>query len=93
LNSPPIAGALFPFPALRGFSWSIVRNSSRVILLRAVLAPEAFTFTPLDEAEDDDRAKLEMPDEMLERTEAHDLRFADFVEGVIEDARDGDLSR
>jgi hypothetical protein len=62
-------------------------------LLRAVLAPDAFTLTFLDDAEDEDRARLEMPDEMLERTEAHDRRLADFVEGVVEDAREGDLSR
>jgi len=69
------------------------KNSSRVILLRAVLPPEGLTLTCLEDADEEDRAKLEMPDEMLERTDAHDLRLADFVEGVVEDARDGDLSR
>jgi hypothetical protein len=62
-------------------------------LLRAVLAPDAFTLTPLEEADEDERARLDIPDEMLERTEAHDLRLADFVELVVDDARDGDLSR
>jgi hypothetical protein len=47
----------------------------------------------LEDAEEEERAKLEMPDEILERTEAHDLRLADFVDGVVEDAREGDLSR
>jgi hypothetical protein len=62
-------------------------------LLRAVFAPEEFRLTPLEEAEDEERARLEMPDEMLESTEAHDLRLADLVDGEVEEARDGDLSR
>jgi hypothetical protein len=61
-------------------------------LLRAVLAPETFTFTPLEDAEDEDRARLEIPDEILESTEAQDRRLADFVDGAIEDARDEGLS-
>ncbi len=93
LNRPPMAAwVVFPFPPLRGFSWSIERNSSRVILLRAVLAPEVFPGGPLEDAEDEDRARLEMPDEMLERTEAHDRRLADFVDPAVEEAREGDFS-
>jgi hypothetical protein len=71
----------------------MVKNSSRVILLSAVLAPDAFTLAPFEDAEEEERARLEIPDEILERTEAHDLRLADFVDGVVEDAREGDLSR
>jgi len=93
LNRPPMTGVLFPLFGLRGFSWSMVKNSSRVILLSAVLAPDAFTLAPLEDAEEEDRARLEIPDEILDRTEAHDLRLADLVEGVVEDAREGDLSR
>lgn len=62
-------------------------------MLSAVLPPDGLKLTFLEEAEEDDRARLEIPDEMLERTEAQDLRLADFVEGVSEDAREGDLSR
>ena len=93
LNKPPMAGVAFPLVGFRGFSWSMVKNSSRVILLSAVLAPDEFTFAAFEDAEEEERAKLEIPDEILERTEAHDLRLADFVEGVVEDAREGDLSR
>jgi hypothetical protein len=46
----------------------------------------------LDDADDEVRARLEIPDEMLDSTEAHDLRLADFVDGEVEDAREGDLS-
>ena len=48
----------------------------------------------MEEAEDDDRARLEMPDEMLESTEAHDLRLnADLIDD--DDFADllGDFSR
>jgi hypothetical protein len=61
-------------------------------LLRAVLAPEALTLAPLEEAEDEERARLEIPDEMLERTEAHERRLADFVDPAVEEAREGDTS-
>jgi hypothetical protein len=71
----------------------MLRNSSRVILLSAVLAPDAFTLTPLEEADEEVRAKLLMPAERVVITEAHDLRLNDFVDDVVEGARDGDLSR
>jgi len=93
-NSPAV-GLLLGF-ALRGLSASRARNSSRVSLLMAVFAPEALTRTPLDDADEEDRARLLIPDEMLESTEAHDLLLADLLvltDGDIDDARDGDLSR
>ena len=49
---------------------------------------------PFDEAEDEDRARLEIPDEMLDSTEAHDRRLkADLIDE--EDFADllGDFSR
>jgi len=58
-----------------------------------VLTPEGLTTICFDDADEDDRARLEMPDEMLDSTDAHDLLFADFVDDGAEDARDGDLSR
>jgi len=58
-----------------------------------MLAPESLCGRPLDDAEDDDRARLEMPDEMLDSTEAHDLRLnADLVDGVDFVDLHGDLS-
>jgi hypothetical protein len=62
-------------------------------LLRAVLAPDAFTLTPLEEADEEVRAKLLMPAESVVITEAHDLRLNDLEDDVVEGARDGDLSR
>jgi hypothetical protein len=77
-----------------GFSSRSKRNSSRVILLRAMFAPQWFRLRPLEDADEDDRARLEIPDEMLEMTEAHDLRRkADFVDGVDFADREGDFSR
>jgi hypothetical protein len=58
-----------------------------------MLAPESFRLRPFDDADDDDRARLEMPDEMLDSTEAHDLRLnADLMEGDDLDDLHGDLS-
>jgi hypothetical protein len=48
----------------------------------------------LEEAEDDERARLEIPDDMLDSTEAHDLRLnADLIDD--DDLADllGDFSR
>jgi len=59
-----------------------------------MLAPWSLRLRPLEEAEDDDRARLEIPDEMLESTEAHDLRLnADLIDDEDLADRLGDFSR
>lgn len=68
-----------------GFSSSRAKKSSRLSLLSAIFAPQSFRLRPLDDADDEDRARLEIPDEMLERTEAHDRRLnADLMDGEFE---------
>ena len=48
----------------------------------------------MDDADDEERARLEIPDEILDSTEAQDLRLkADLMEGDDLDDLHGDLSR
>ena len=76
-----------------GFSSSNDRKSSRLSLLKAMVAPVSLEFIPREDVVEEERARLEMPDEMLDNTDAHDLRLAsDFVDGDFEDT-DGDRSR
>ena len=55
------------------FSSSRERKSSRLNLLSATVGPFSLWPTPLEDADDEERARLEIPDDMLDSTDAHDL--------------------